>query len=145
MEPDEKYSGFVFPCREYKKIQPIKVTALAKSIRHSLAWPLTDTKGKPLYKEDGTPATENKLEVESFTPHDMRRTAASFMASLDFMDEIIDAVLNHVKKGIIATYNRHGYDSQKQKALEAWSRKLNSIISGSECKVIPISAGKKAA
>jgi hypothetical protein len=35
--------------------------------------------------------------------------------------------------------------ANKQQALEAWERKLNNIITGSESNVIPISAGKKAA
>ena len=85
----------------------------------------------------------NKLAIDQFTPHDLRRTAATFMSSLGFMDEIIDAVLNHVKQGIIRTYNLNKYDKEKQQALEAWERKLNSIITGNECKVIPI--GRKAA
>ena len=61
------------------------------------------------------------------------------------MDEIIDAVLNHVKQGIIRTYNRHKYDKEKQLALEAWERKLNSIITGTESKVISIQAGHQKA
>jgi integrase len=80
----------------------------------------------------------NKLGIDQFTPHDLRRTAATFMSSLGFMDEVIDAVLNHVKQGIIRTYNLNKYDKEKQQALEAWERKLNSIITGIECKVIPI-------
>ncbi|MGB4599387.1 MAG: hypothetical protein WBI04_05350 [Trichlorobacter sp.] len=54
------------------------------------------------------------------------------------MDEIIDAVLNHTKQGIIRTYNVNRYDKEIQQALEAWERKLSSIISGTEGKVIPI-------
>lgn len=34
---------------------------------------------------------------------------------MGYMDEIIDAVLNHVKKGVIAIYNRHKYDKEKRK------------------------------
>jgi hypothetical protein len=45
---------------------------------------------------------------------------------------------NHVKQGIIRTYNRHGYDKEKQQALETWERKLKSIITATESKVIPI-------
>ena len=72
----------------------------------------------------------NRLGVDQFTPHDLRRTAATFIAGMGFMDEIIDAVLNHVKRGVIRTYNRHDYDKEKQQALEAWERKLNGIITG---------------
>lgn len=40
----------------------------------------------------------------------------------------VDAVLNHVKKGVIAIYNRHRYDKEKQTALQAWERRLKSIV-----------------
>jgi len=53
------------------------------------------------------------------------------MAALGFSDEVIDAVLNHVKKGVIRTYNLHRYDREKQLALEAWERKLLTIITDS--------------
>ena len=134
----DPYNGFIFPCPHKDKVQAIDSHALPVSVRRNLAWPLTDAKGKPLYQKDGKPATENKLKVEQFTPHDLRRTAATFMGGMGFMDEIIDAVLNHVKQGIIRTYNRHGYDKEKQQALEAWERKLNSIITATESKVISI-------
>jgi hypothetical protein len=52
--------------------------------------------------------------------------------------------LNHSKQGIIRTYNLNRYDKEKQQALEAWERKLSSIITGEGAgKVIPI--GRKAA
>lgn len=122
------YVGYIFPCPHRNKKQSIDSHALPVAIRRNLAWPLTDKNGKQIIGPDGKPATENKLEIEKFTPHDLRRTAATFMAGMGFMDEIIDAVLNHVKQGIIRTYNRHKYDKEKQLALETWERKLNSII-----------------
>ena len=60
------------------------------------------------------------------------------------MDEVIDAVLNHAKQGIIKVYNQYRYDKEKQMALEAWERKLNSIISGAKGKVITIAKKKPA-
>jgi len=42
------------------------------------------------------------------------------------------------RKGIIATYNLNRYDKEKQQALEAWERKLNSIITATASDVIPI-------
>jgi hypothetical protein len=39
--------------------------------------------------------------------------------------------LNHVKQGFIKVYNQYRYDKEKQAALETWSRKLQSIITGS--------------
>lgn len=118
---------------------PMESNAVAYAIRRNLAWPVTGKDGKPLFNADGTPATENRLGVAKFTPHDFRRTAATGIAELKFSDEAIDAVLNHVKKGVVAIYNRHGYDQEKQQALEAWERKLSSIITGKAAgKVIPM-------
>lgn len=125
---DKEYSGFVFPCPHKKKEQSIDSHALPVAVRRNLAWPLTDKKGKPLHDEDGKPVTENRLGIDQFTPHDLRRTAATFMASMKLMDEVIDVVLNHVKQGIIRTYNLHRYDNEKKDALEKWEARLTSII-----------------
>lgn len=135
---DTNGMGYIFPCPHTNKEKSIDPHALPVAVRRNLASPLTDKKGKPLFDKDGRVATENRLGVDQFTPHDLRRTAATFMASMGFMDEIIDAVLNHVKQGIIRTYNRHDYDKEKQHALEAWERKLISISTETECNIIPI-------
>ena len=135
---DKEYSGFIFPCPHKKKDQSLGDTALAVAVGRNLAYPLLDSKGNQLFDKEGKPATENRLGVDHFTPHDLRRSAATFMAGMGFMDEIIDAVLNHAKKGVIRTYNRHDYDKEKQQALEAWERKLNSIIRNKESNVIPM-------
>lgn len=140
---DQEYRGYIFPCPHLSKLQPIDSHALPVAVRRSLAWPLTDKKGKPLYDKDGKPATENRLGVEKFTPHDLRRTAATFMAGMGYMDEIIDAVLNHVKQGIIRTYNLHKYDKEKQAALESWERKLKSLVSDEKIGAKVISMGRK--
>lgn len=106
--------------------------AMNYALRRALAWPLTDAGGNPLYLKSGKPATENRLGVDSFTPHDLRRTAANSMSQMGFSDEVIDAVLNHKKQGIIKVYNRNKYDLEKQQALEVWERKLLAIKSGSD-------------
>lgn len=142
---DKKYSGFIFPTPHSTKDKPIGDTALAVAVGRNLATPLTDAKGKALKDEDGKPVTENLLGVEHFTPHDLRRTAATFMAGMGYMDEVIDAVLNHVKSGVIRTYNRHDYDKEKQQALEAWERKLISITTGKLNNVIPMQRKQESA
>lgn len=70
------------------------------------------------------------LGIERFVGHDLRRTAASMMASLGISREQIDAVLNHKVHGVVAVYVRHSYDAEKRMALEAWERKLRAIVSG---------------
>jgi len=137
--------GYIFPTPHRDKERPVGDTTLIVAVSRNLAIPLTDSKGKPLLDAQGKPATENRLGIDHFTPHDLRRTAATFMASMGFMDEIIDAVLNHVKKGIIRTYNRHDYDKEKRQALEAWERKLLSITTGAMGNVVAIGSRTKPA
>ena len=73
-------------------------------------------------------AENRKMDIDHFTPHDLRRTCATFLSQLGFMDEVIDAVLNHKKKGVIKIYNKYSYDFEKKHALEEWNRKLSEII-----------------
>ena len=48
----------------------------------------------------------------------LRRTTATFMAQVGEMDEVIDAVLNHAKHGVIKVYNQYRYDKEKQSNLK---------------------------
>jgi integrase len=68
----------------------------------------------------------------SFTPHDLRRTAASHMASLGISRFTIGRVLNHVEKSVTAVYDRHSYDHEKRQALEAWDRSLLGILASNK-------------
>ena len=140
-----KPKGYIFKTPLTKKDNSIGETSLPIAVMRSLNYPVTDDKGDQLYNEDGKPVTENRLGIDQFTPHDLRRTAATFMSQLGFMDEVIDSVLNHKKKGIIKTYNKNKYDKEKQQALEAWERKLKSITSGTASKVVSINSGRKKA
>jgi integrase len=77
--------------------------------------------------------------IDRFTPHDLRRTAASAMASEGVSRDIVGKVLNHAEKGVTAVYDRYGYDTEKRDALELWSRKLERILFGvQEQKVIEL-------
>lgn len=79
-------------------------------------------------KEDKKKEKPAALAMAHFTPHDLRRTAATNLAKLGFTEDVIGEVLNHTRQGVTATYNRHRYDKEKQKAMEAWERKLATIL-----------------
>jgi integrase len=70
------------------------------------------------------------LGIENIVPHDLRRSAASHMTSMDISRDTVAKVLNHVTRGAIATYDRHSYDSQKRNALNLWGVRLKTIIDG---------------
>ena len=64
-----------------------------------------------------------------FQLHDLRRTAASHMASIGVARFTIARVLNHSDRGVTRVYDRHSYDAEKRHALEAWADRLDEIIS----------------
>ena len=76
------------------------------------------------------------FEVSHFTPHDLRRTAASMMTASGIQRLTVSKILNHVESGVTAVYDRHSYDKEKRQALETWGRKLESILTGKKAKVV---------
>ncbi len=68
----------------------------------------------------------------AFTPHDLRRTAATRMTELGFTRFIIDRILNHTEPGVGRVYDRYQYLREKRAALEAWAVRLEEIIAGRE-------------
>ncbi len=67
------------------------------------------------------------LGLPRWTPHDLRRTAATKLAELGCSDAIIDEIQNHKKQGVIKTYNRYKYDKEKKLWLEKWSKYLAEL------------------
>jgi len=134
---DTTDKGYIFPCPHDAKEQPIDTRALAHAVRRNLKWPVLH-KGKPIFDSAGKPVTENRLGVEPFTPHDLRRTATTLMAKCKIIKEHRERVLNHKLEKLDGTYNIYDYDDEKQAALETLERKLKSIISGKESNVIPM-------
>ena len=79
------------------------------------------------------------VKIEPWRFHDLRRTVASGMAKIGIDLPVIEKVLNHKSGsfgGIVGVYQRHGYDAEKQRALDAWARHVDSIISGKSQKVV---------
>jgi len=116
-QADKGDSPFVFPGRSGNG--PVRIETVTKSLRHN----------------------EQAFGLDHFTPHDLRRTAASQMASTGVSRLVISKILNHAESGITAVYDRHSYDQEKRKALNAWGRKLESITSGKNAKVIELNTG----
>ena len=74
--------------------------------------------------------------VKDATPHDLRRTGATMMASerISALGEVVARVLNHAPPGLGVTgiYNRHAYVAEKRRALDAWANVLTDIVEGRE-------------
>lgn len=81
---------------------------------------------------------EKYFEIAHFTPHDLRRTAASMMTMLGIPRLHVSKVLNHTEDSITAVYDRHDYFEEKRTALVTWANHLADVISGKVVKVVPI-------
>ena len=89
--------------------------------------------GQSIYTESVNHALYNslpKMGLKPFTPHDLRRTAASGMTSLGIPRLVVGKILNHVEQGVTAVYDRHGYDAEKRHALDTWAAHLEDILAG---------------
>lgn len=73
---------------------------------------------------------EDHFGIEHFTPHDLRRTAASFMTKIGVPRLHVEKVLNHSTGDIAEVYDRHDYLPEKRAALERWGSRLSDIIKG---------------
>jgi len=70
--------------------------------------------------------------IPGWTLHDLRRTAATGMARLNFPPHVVDKVLSHVSgtiRGVAAVYNRFAYLDERRAAFEAWGRYVDNLVS----------------
>lgn len=125
---------------------PLSASAVAilKSLRaevdRAMAVPRKDGKPRtpPMFVLAGARGKRQRAEasatfgIENFVGHDLRRTAASGMASAGVSRLVISKVLNHVERGVTAVYDRHGYDAEKKIALDTWARALTAILERKE-------------
>jgi integrase len=114
-----RHGKFAFPSRTGASIdesRPMKTHALSSAVRRN----------------------RELLGLEQFCPHDLRRTAATFMSSLGVERFIISRILNHTERSITSVYDRYGFDKEKRRALVMWAGKLEEILVGRKRKVISI-------
>jgi integrase len=104
--------GYVFPSPRLSDGSPVTVTGMS-SVYNDLCR-----------------AAGIACEPKPWGPHGLRRTGSTKLSELGFSDEIVDAVTNHVKKGVRRNYNLNAYLPEKQKAMLAWEAHLRTIIAG---------------
>lgn len=68
--------------------------------------------------------------MKKFTPHDLRRTAASRMGDIAIHAHIVEKVLNHTMKGVMEVYNHANYYPERRAALNAWGDRLVACLVG---------------
>jgi integrase len=110
-----------------KPDEPLSQRALSRALRNN-------------HDDDG-----KLFGLEPFTPHDLRRTAASMMTTLGIQRLHVSKVLNHTDQDVTGkVYDLNEYAAEKAKALTVWADELRTIIAGKERKVVPIRPGAAA-
>src|SRR5262249_55520879 len=74
---------------------------------------------------------DGAMKASGWRLHDLRRTAATGMASLKVPPHVVEAALNHAsgfKASVAGTYNVHEYLDEKKDALRRWARHVESIV-----------------
>ena len=66
------------------------------------------------------------LPMSNWSPHDLRRTGRTLLASLGCRDEIAEAVIGHMPRDIVGTYNAYSYDAERR----LWLGKLAEYLEG---------------
>jgi integrase len=68
------------------------------------------------------------LPVTGWSPHDLRRTGRTLLASLGCRDEIAEAVIGHMPKDIVGTYNAYSYDAERRHWLGLLDAHLEGLV-----------------
>jgi integrase len=75
---------------------------------------------------------QDRLGLDHWTAHDLRRTAVSNMAALGVPPIVLGHVINHrsvTKAGVtLAVYAQYDYGKEKRQGLELWAERLAGIV-----------------
>lgn len=96
----------------------------------TLARALTGDNDGYLFAQRSNTAVQSRLKRQGagWTPHDLRRTFATRLAGLGVATHVIEKCLNHSLGGVLAIYNRHAYEAERQEAAIRWADEVLRIV-----------------
>jgi integrase len=71
-----------------------------------------------------------QLKVPRATPHDLRRTHGTTLASLGFGRDAMNRIQNHREGGIASVYDRHQYADENKRIMETVAARLIALAEG---------------
>jgi integrase len=115
---------FILPtrCWRLKGSAPLTVRALSQAIRDNA----------------------KHLKIDHFTPHDLRRTAASRMTALGVPRLHVEKILNHTIDDVAEIYDRHDYIEEKRAALEKWEMAIWRILKSGSSNILALRSSSSA-
>lgn len=109
--------GYLFP--SYTAMGHIEQKAIGLSVWSHQPY----SKTKPEYQRA-------RLTVTKWSPHDIRRTVRTTLASLGCPEGVAEAVLGHIQTGVKGIYNLHRYDAERRHWLGLLDAKLEELAAG---------------
>jgi integrase len=86
-------------------------------------------------------AAEGK-PLDGWRLHDLRRTLRTGMGKIGVAPHIAELVINRVKGGVEAIYDRHKYEREIAAALALWADHVMAVVEGRESVVTPFQRAK---
>lgn len=77
------------------------------------------------------------LGIAHFTPHDLRRTAATLLAAMGCPRYWVVLMLNHTDGTVTSIYDQYSYDAEKRKAVVVLDFVLSRILETKEVGCVP--------
>jgi integrase len=88
-------------------------------------------RGSPTSGLDGVMREiSRKLGGEPVRPHDLRRTHGSTITALGFGRDAMNRIQNHKEGGIADVYDRHGYETETKRIMEAVASHITALVEG---------------
>jgi integrase len=78
--------------------------------------------------------------VTDYRLHDLRRTSRSLMSRAGVIREHAEECLGHARPGVVGTYDRHGYRSEKQLAFERIAKLIERMVDPPADNIITLTA-----
>ena len=127
-------SGRLLP-KEGQEPHPIDSKALARLLADRQKAP-----DAPIFKNRTlTHPQALTLPGGNWTPHDLRRSAATFMQSLGVLPAVIEKCLNHTEANrMVQVYQRHDYRPERRDAFHRLGHHLERLAVGEEGNVIAL-------
>jgi len=120
-------TGFLFPSGNGG--EPYKGQSIDHAVQH-LFEVRRRAKGRKAPREVSVPPLAGVME--RFTPHDLRRSAATRMRELGISRGDVKMVLNHIESDVTARYDKYDGLAEKRRALDLWGARLAEIINGQQ-------------
>lgn len=72
--------------------------------------------------------SKKMIEMDRWTPHDLRRSVRTGLARLHCPSEVAEAILGHARSGIEGTYDLHRYEDECRVWLQKWADHLENLL-----------------